>query len=275
MTHPALSALSRFLEADAMTERDKVQRPLIRKLHRSMAEAFREQGQEFVKGLAVLADRFDQNAEQVSEAAAFRESITASDWLWIFADAAVATLSLFEGPLNEGILAAMLAGGQVLVGQLDLDISFSLDNPRAVAYAEAHAAAQVTRINDTTRDYLNTLITQAVDQGWAWDRVAEMIEERFEEFATGGYRPRSQRVAIYEIGDAYEFGNEQQAGEIAAAGIPMEKAWLTANDEKVRPSHQANQKQGYIPLDDSFSSGDKRPPTDSGCRCATLHRRAR
>ena len=133
----------------------------------------------------------------------------------------------------------------------------------------------MTKINDTTRSYLNAMISQAVDEGWSYDRLSNAIGSRFTEFATGGDNPRSRRVAVYELGDAYEEGTQLAAKELQAAGLEMEKKALTAGDDRVRPSHEDNASAGWIPLDDEFPSGDMRFPSDPGCRCTTLYRRKR
>lgn len=273
-------ALTRFQEAARRIDRNKRLRPLERRLETAVAAAFEAQGRAFLKRLKPLAYRFDDNANMKALA---RESLSPSDWLPGWDAAARESAPLFSDPLHELILESLILGGGDLLAGLGIDereqgqlgISWSLENPRAVEYARQHAAAQVTKINDTTRVYLNSMISQAVEEGWSYDRLSEAIGDRFQEFATGGDNPRSRRVAVYELGDAYEGGQDMMVDEMAGAGVELEQAWLTAGDDRVRPSHRDNQAAGYIASNATFPSGDARPPTDPGCRCTRLFRRKR
>lgn len=296
-TTPAItSALVRFQEAAQHLERDRALAKSVRPLQREMAKAFQAQGKDFVNRLKVLAPRF--NAVAAREAASvfgddseavklrlamvwdaadsviaiLKEAIGPRDWQRLWNQTVKKTDKLFTGPLQASILSAMIFGGGQLLDELGLDpsdmdelgVSWDLKNPEALAYAKEHAGEQVAKINDVTRAFINTIISRAVDEGWSFARVSKNIRERFDEFATGGSNPRSRRIAIFELGDAYEAATEVLGGQLIAAGLEMEKKWLTVGDSKVRPSHTKNQRQGYIPFDDDFSSGDGRPPTDPG-----------
>lgn len=257
--------LSRFLEADRAMTRDRLLAKKIRPLQRQVAGIFTTQGEEFLKRFGRLRDEFS-------------EAVTTADWLPLWTAVAKSTNAPFTETLDAAILDALILGGGELFKAIQTDagelgISWDLKNPRAVSYAQQHAAAQVVRINDTTRSYLNAMITQAADEGWSYDRLSRAIGDRFTEFATGGKNPRSRRVAVYELGDAYEAGNAMAAEEMEAAGVEMEKKWLTVGDDRVRPSHRESQAEGWQPLDHVFTSGEDRPPTDPGCRCVTLYRR--
>lgn len=56
--------------------------------------------------------------------------------------------------------------------------------------------------------------------------------------------------------------------EIEDLGNTVEKAWHTVHDERVTPTHTANQSQGKIPLNQVFNgTGDMIPPASSNPRC--------
>jgi hypothetical protein len=266
-------ALTRFIESAATLRRNRTTRPLERRLERQFARLFRKQGRAVAASLRPLASRFDENALLVAD---MREAMAATDYGYLVASALLAIVPEMENQILRYGGAALLAGATAVIADVgEIGISFTLENPRAVAWANMHAARQVTAINDTTRGTINRLIGAAVDNGWSWTRTQQELEARFTEFAAGGANPRSKRIAVYEIGDAYEAGNEMGARELAAAGLVMEKSWLTVNDDNVRPAHTANQNEGWILMDKTFSSGDERPPTDPGCRCTLLWRRRR
>lgn len=291
-----IDPLTRFQEASQSTTRDRKLSRRIRPLQRKIAAGFQAQGKDFLSRLSRLAGKFDNNAERkaASEAAGItyvirpsyhilHEAIKTSDWSRLWTGTIAKTTDLFTDPLGDAILDALILGGGDLMTGLGLTaadmeefgIAWNLQNPEAVEYAREHAAEQVTKINDTTRSGINSIIVRAVDEGWSYDRVSGIIGERFEEFATGGKNPRSRRVAIFELGDSYEAATEILGKKLTDAGLKMEQKWLTVGDARVRPSHRDNEKQGWIPFADDFSSGDSRPPTDGGCRCSRLIRRAR
>jgi hypothetical protein len=287
-----IDPLTRFAEASQATQRDRRLSRRIRPLQRKIATAFQAQGKEFLKRLKRLAGKFDANAK-TEEAGIYtiRPSYhilheappKPADWSRLWTGTVAATTDLFTDPLGDAILDALILGGGDLMTGLRLTVSemeefgiaWNLANPEAVEYATEHAAEQVSKINDTTRSGINSIIVRAVDEGWSYDRVSDVIGGYFEEFATGGDNPRSRRVAIFELGDSYEAATEILGGQLIDAGLKMEKRWLTVGDDRVRPSHRDNQGQGWIPFADDFGSGDSRPPTDPSCRCTVLIRRAK
>lgn len=270
-----LPPLVRFLEAVRRAEERRRVTVLERRMARQVARWFVGQGAAVVERLEPhLASRFDDNA-----ALFVQESIAPSDWLWLLGTVLEAGAGELQQIIDVFTGSALVSGATAVAGELpELRDTFSLSNPRAVAWAEGRAARQVTRINETTRAELNRLLTDATANGWSWTRTAQAIKRQFEDFAgpplfpSRKFRSRAEMVAAYEIGDAYEAG-KQMAAELATADFPMEKAWLSARDGRVRPEHQANDAQGWIPLEATFESGDYRPPTDPGCRCSLQYRR--
>lgn len=247
-----------------------------RRMARQAARWFVQQGKDAVKALRPLARQFDQNATNVArEASLF-------DWAVLLDQALALRASELEKLISYWYGVAWKSGAEAMVDDLTrAGIKFTYANPRAVAWAEGRAAAQVRRINETTRSQLNTLITNAVADGTGWPTLAKQIESAFEDFAgpplfpSKKFRSRAQMVAAYETGDAMEAGHFMAAEELAAAGWKMQKKWLNASDERVRPAHRENTAAGWIGLDKAFPSGHMRPPSDAGCRCALVHRRAR
>ncbi|MGL6337556.1 MAG: phage minor head protein, partial [Waterburya sp.] len=49
------------------------------------------------------------------------------------------------------------------------------------------------------------------------------------------------------------------------------KKWLTVKDSRVRGTHRNNEKDGWVLIDDSFSSGDQSPATALKCRCTCIY----
>lgn len=251
-----------------------------RKLELSMRKAFKEQGRVFVRGLRKFKDRFTEAAQVAShfgdDVKTLDESIPPTEWMFVFYESAKKTFGLFEKPIDTAAQESLKLGAAHLIAEIGMNISFDLKNPRAVTYLEKYGAAQVTKINETTREYLNTIMTQAGNEGWSYQRTAEAITDRFAEFAIGKPQAhidsRAHLIAVTETGNAYAEGNLMVAKDLQEAGINMEKAWSTVGDDRVSAECKANEDQGYIAIDKPFLSGHQRPLRFPGCRCDLLTR---
>lgn len=216
--------------------------------------------------------------QQVIVEAALRESGDIPDWEYHYDEAELATRQVFLDILEAQISAAVAAGMTGALLDFGVDVSFDLDNPRARAYASEAAAEAVTRINQTTREELRRLITQAVADGASYTEIAKEIREKYAGFRTPQpqkhIRDRAELVAVQELGQAYEAGSYTVGEELQRAGLEMEKAWLTVGDERVSEEIcRPNEQQGWIPFNDEFQSGHKRPLGHVACRCTLLQRR--
>lgn len=265
-------AVQRLLEAASVRAKwRKLGRPL-RAADRAVGAVFRKQGRLFMVGFEGLQARFSEGRN-----AGMLEAITEDDWLSIWNGVTEQTETLFLDTLTGVMEQGLAAGAAVTIEDLQIDYSFELTNPRAVSYIEQNGALRVTGINDTTRTAIRDIVTQGTREGWSYDRVAREINRRFTEFAVGKPQQhidsRGHLVAITEMGNAYEAGSAVVIDDLQAAGLVMEKKWLTIGDNRVSDGCRDNQAAGWIPYDDSFPSGDARPLRFPGCRCTTLYRR--
>jgi hypothetical protein len=281
-----LRAAEEFVEAVARSKKMKRKEQQIRRLELALRKAFREQGRQFERGLRKFKDRFgptpvpSPNSESTNlergDGVKLRESILPTEWMFVFYAVAQKTLTLFSKPIDAAVQASLLAGALEEIASLGAGISFNLENPSAVAYLEQYGAKMVKKINETTRDYIQTIIEQATKEGWSYDRIAEALTERYKEFAIGKPQAhidsRAHLIAVTETGNAYAEGQLQAAQELEAAGLDMEKSWDTVGDDKVSEGCQGNAAVGWIKLDASFPSGHQRPLRFPGCRCDLLTR---
>lgn len=260
-----LVAIGDFIEAVTVAEKWRVVGPLELKLQRDMRNAFDEQSEVFLRGFATQRDKFS-------------EALTPADWLQIFDHAAQTTFSLFLNPIERTAAQGLVHGAGAVIADLGLEIAFNLRNPRAVQYLNAHGVPNVRGINDTTRSYLQTVITQGVEEGWSYQRMAKAIKDRYREFAVGvpqqHIRSRAELIAVTEAGNAYEAGSSIVVRDLQDAGLRMEKSWLTVADARVDPHCKANEAQGWIPFDEPFGDGSMQPLSHPACRCTALYRRA-
>lgn len=162
--------------------------------------------------------------------------------------------------------AGIEAGSDLAAG-----ISFSVHHPAAVEWLESHAAEMVTEINSTTRDFIGNVVTQGVDEGWSYNRMAREIKGRYEEFAVGQpqahIRSRAELVAVTESHKAYGEGHRAGLEPLTKLGVEMEMCWVTMGDDLVSDGCLENEAVLWIPIDDTFPSGDQTEPRFPSCRC--------
>lgn len=181
----------------------------------------------------------------------------------------------FTTRLAKGLATALLLGADQAIVGYSLGISFTLKNELAIAFLKDRAAERVTLINETTKEGLKTLLTEAAERGASPQEIARLIRERFEGFSKlpvrgpTHIRTRAELVAVTELAEAYQTGNYLA---VKSTGLDFEKAWLTVADSRVSPGCEDNAGKGWIDLEDSFPSGHNTPPRFPGCRCSTQYR---
>lgn len=261
-------------------QRQKMER-LIRPLEVALRKAFREQGSLLARKFRQVRRFFSESGDPFEQHNAwlnlkFSEALPPSEFNLIWSQVQIETVTLFSKPIDAAVIKALEYGGIAMLGEIGIKISFDLKNPRAVDYLKNYGADLVKGINETTREYLQTLITQATDEGWSYKRTAEAILERFEEFAIGKPQAhidsRAHFIAVTEMGNAYEEGNLIVAKDMSAAGLMMEKAWSTVGDGKVSQGCKDNEAAGWIGISQDFPSGHQRPLRFPGCRCEARYR---
>lgn len=269
-----LAALQGFQEAQRKAAYRRMNERVAVRLEQAMKKAFREQGRLFVQGLRkqlrrFFAEGFEGHTEFLN--APLKEALFPSDWLPLWFEVTNKTVRAIAAPIEKTAARSLELGALSKIAEVGMDLKFDLTNPRAVSYLRDYGAAQVTKINEATRDVLKALITQASNEGWSYNRTAEAIIERFNEFTVGKPQEhidsRAHLVAVTETGNAYAEGNMIVARDLQAAGLELEKSWDTVGDSKVSEGCRGNEAAGWIPLDQAFPSGHQRPLRFPGCRC--------
>lgn len=271
---PIRAALTRFVEETAEAQRDATLAPLERETARSVGQWLVAQGKAVVAALApIIGPRL---------VAGVPSALNVADWNYLIAQVMrrpYGGASQLADVLGGAHRRGYLAGSNVTRAQLGgNNPAFFTGNEDAAAYARRHAAARVTRIDETTRAELNRLITDAVERRLSWRETAALIEERYADmagpplFPSRTHRRRAQMIAAFECRDAYEAGGYEQARRLAQDGYDVETRWVYLRDGKTRPAHRANGDAGWVPLGHVFADGSTRPPSDGGCRCVLLYR---
>lgn len=252
----------RFLEA--ATRLTKKQRAIDEsKVERLAAQYFHAQGTAFV--LAFQARHKPLNESRAEVDGIFAALVKTGDL----------TLAKIQALCKKHYLGGMTFADR----SLNLGLNFDLKNPRAVAYFKEFKSRLKNDLDSTTKERIETIITQGLEDGVSYDVIARMIKQEFASFAKppkGGpkhIRTRAQLVAVTELGDSYAAGSIGMVRGAMGSGLQFEKAWLTSRDSRVSDGCRENAAIGWIPIDTPFPSGHDHPTRFPGCRCDILLRR--
>jgi hypothetical protein len=114
-------------------------------------------------------------------------------------------------------------------------------------------------ITESTRDSIRGYVERAIDEGWSPKHLADEIE-------TSGIfsEDRAELVARTEIKNADNKGNMES---YKATGLDLEKSWQVSADHPDDDECDENEAEGWIDINETFSSGDDSPGAHPRCMC--------
>jgi len=216
-----------------------------------------------------------------------------------------AELGAIMGTLREVIRDTSLTAAIRTTRQLGVGLSFNIDNPYAVRYAEQQGARLITRVTDETRQAVRRIVSRAIDQGGhpyeQARRIREVVglteqhalavdsyrqgllEEGFNPLyvdrMASGYRERlltyrARNVARTETLNAANAGLQASWEDLANRGIldptRTRRVWITTPDDR-RCIYCAAMDGQEVGLTEPFHSdqfGEVMFPTlHPSCRC--------
>jgi uncharacterized protein with gpF-like domain len=135
-------------------------------------------------------------------------------------------------------------------------------------YFAAHLFDKVVLpISETTREYIEKVISKGVEEGWSIQRMVEEIER--EDYLDG----RVRRILRTETNRAINYGNELAAEKF---DYKTQKRWIAVHDSRTRHAHMAADNQ-MVNQADTFSVGGEQlqfpgdpngsPENTINCRC--------
>lgn len=172
----------------------------------------------------------------------------------------VASIDIFDsekkrmGEIMVGPMSQTVEAGQTMALEtLGIDRDVILNKELVYSHLE-----RLKGVNDTIRKQLSVEIHQGLSNGETIDQIGERIKRKYNMANT-----RSRLIAQTETASAISHASMV---EYKQCGVRY-KRWFSAGDDRVREEHQANEAQGAIPIDASFSSGESYPGAP-GCRCS-------
>lgn len=133
---------------------------------------------------------------------------------------------------------------------------------RAADYAQERAGELITDISEATQDGVKELVSQAVENGLSIGQLTNALRDY-----SGFGADRAETIARTET--AMALGQGQKA-----AAVDMgqdEKAWQPGECDFC----QGNADDGWIGIDETFSSGDDTIPAHPNCTCTVIFRTSR
>jgi len=248
------------------------------RMTRALKRNLKAQGAEVARQLNSMMTKLAKAAEDDEEAIAARAStvLESLDWDEVWGDMPDVVADSMSKAAEDGVATAgkdlQRRTGRVITG-----VSTDFANEYGIEYAATRGAEMIGKrrtkdgklvdnpdarwaITDQTRKDVLDLITQAMQDGWSNDRLADEIQ--------GAYAFSAERA---EVIARTETALADSQGNIAAwkkSGVVKKKRWLTAEDDLVSEECAANGKQGPIDMDEDFESGDTAAPAHPNCRCA-------
>lgn len=195
---------------------------------------------------------------------------------------------LDEMPYDEDLVADIVASARTTyrkgvdkgIEELELaklGVSFDLVNDEAVDYLEKLRTLHLSNfrgsISQQTKDKIRKILIESADKGRTYGETARLIRDQGK--AGVFSRARGELIAVNQVGTAYGKGNDDIVREfIKETQSIVQKAWSTTGDNLVTPECEANQAEGWIGINEAFSSGDENAPRASNprCRCVTTYR---
>lgn len=130
----------------------------------------------------------------------------------------------------------------------------------AIDWAGKHSATLVKGMNEETIDRLAHTISEGIKNKRGVPGLARDIKGTFADMT----KNRSEIIARTETANALSEASLETMKDMGITG----KEWVTAGDDRVSAECNANEGQGVIPVDQSFTSGPMAPPQHPSCRCA-------
>lgn len=176
--------------------------------------------------------------------------------------------SVLQTILQTNIHEALLKADKMTqIHEADVTISYDdtlgLTGQAAADYASAHSAEAVVGIDQTTLEQIQDAIATGIEDELGVAGTGRLIRDLIDGMST----KRAATIASYEMNDAFSEATMQKLDRL---GIEYKK-WICSDDPC--PECEQNEDQ-IIPVDDTFDSGDDRPPVHPHCRCAVVGARA-
>ena len=240
----------------------RILKPLYRKVRKLMASYFEDQGAAIIKAVEpwiklhmkeAAVDRVDDDEADITAASILPDTLTPF----------TLTVSTEDASLYRDIITAAIEKAAAGL-EAELNSGSSLPDTVMTRYLQQHSLGKLTGgLAETTKQRLRNAIAGTVKGGGTSAEIMDAITATVEDFSA----KRAEMIAQTEVNNAYSFGRD---GMARAAGLD-EKNWVTESDNPCVVCI-ANEAEGWIPVNQDFSSGDEYPTAHPLCACGCDYR---
>lgn len=161
------------------------------------------------------------------------------------------------------------AGAQMADG---LGVGFDVFDERVTKAMDKRRAVLAEQVTQTTRRVLDSRLLEVIaEEGWSIDDAAQAVRSVFGDLS--GYR--AETIARTEVVGGYNAASNIAA---QATGLVQSRSWLTAEDERVRDSHERQNGHRLTDPKAHYPNGLRYPGDPQGdpgetirCRCVELY----
>jgi len=158
-----------------------------------------------------------------------------------------------KAALSTALTKVYIQQAQGLVDQASADVNWDQINQDAADWASAYSFELVKGITDTTKESLQGIVKDAIEQSQPLEDVRAAIEPLFGP-------SRAATIATTELTRAASEGESAVVDTLKDQGVDMVGTWMTREDELVCPI--------CGDLDGTEVDPDNLPPAHPNCRCS-------
>lgn len=157
---------------------------------------------------------------------------------------------------------------KLMAKEVTVEASFGIKPKDALDYAKEYSANRIKDIDDYTRKRINNLVTQGIEKGWWYKKLADALKR---DYAFWNYR--ATLIASNEIWNAYIIWKDRQFARYRSEfGQTWWKHWISHKDDRTTEWCLENDQQWWIEYDQEHASWHMHPTRFPWCRCNEEYR---
>lgn len=179
----------------------------------------------------------------------------------------------FEKAGEPLIAEAFEDAGEATLADLEIDINFNLENPRAKKFIGKKTEKFAKEVNETTAKELTKTLREGFSEGESVSKLASRIKKVYD-------KADSSRAIVIARTEIIASSNAGSLEGMKQSGVVKKKEWLSSRDDRVRDSHVSPLDGQEAKLNENFTSNDGNDAQHPGgfgvaaedvqCRCTVI-----
>ncbi len=160
-----------------------------------------------------------------------------------------------------------------------VDVNLNYPDTDAAEILKEVGARNIKSVSDTTKEQIKRILVDGTEKNLSTAEISANIRDMFQKIYDNPMATRAATIARTDTLTAVSLGQQLKADEFKKEfpDVAMKKAWVSAQDERVRESH-AGLDGEIVNEEEAFSNGLMFPRDPSGeasdvinCRCVPLY----